>query len=179
MNATTIGTEPLPAQPNLGVRHHTFSVSRSLDAPPPSVLAAFADNSIRRRWFKLPGSGAMYDHDFSVGGGEHAQSTFKVLDSAPERLEYRSRYIQIVADQRIVFVYESSVDDVLRWTSLTTVLLTEDAGATSLDWTEQVAFLTGTGDGSADLPHLRGATLLRLNGLAAALKPSSSLRRPS
>lgn len=165
---------PLRAkQPHLDVRHDTFTVSRTLDVPPRLVFAAFADNVIRRRWFKLPGSGAEYQHDFRVGGGETARSTFTVNDSTPERLEYRSRYIDIVEPWRIVFVYESSVDSVLRWTSLATILIFEDTRSSVLDWTEQVAFLTRTGDGSADLPHLRGATSLRLNGLAGALDSAS------
>ncbi|GAA0373163.1 SRPBCC domain-containing protein [Actinoallomurus spadix] len=155
----------------LDVRHDTFTVSRRLDASPAAVFAAFADTAIRRRWFKLPGAGATYQHEFGVGGGETAQSTFTVMDAPPEHLDYRSRYIDIVPDQRIVFAYESTVNDVRRWTSLVTVLLADEAGSTRLTWTEQVTFLTRTGDGSADLPHLRGGTALRLNGLAAALQP--------
>src|SRR3712207_6864966 len=60
-------------------------------------------------------------------------------------------------------LFRSTVNAVLRWTSLVTVLLDGDAGSTELTWTEQVAFLTRTGDGSADLPHVRGGTALRLN----------------
>ncbi|WP_345359186.1 SRPBCC domain-containing protein [Actinoallomurus liliacearum] len=160
-----------------GVRHDTFTIVRRLDAAPAAVFAAFADSGVRRRWFRLPGSGAVYHHEFRVGGGETAHSTFSVLDSDPERLEYRSRYLDIVPERRIVFGYESIVDDLLRWTSLVTVLLADDAGSTLLTWTEQVAFLVATGDGSADLPHLRGGTTLRLNGLAAALAPDPGPRR--
>lgn len=161
-----------PGQPGdgLDVRHDTFTISRRLDASPPAVFAAFADTEVRRRWFRLPGSGATYQHEFGVGGGETAHSTFTTLGALPEDLDYRSRYLDIVSNRRIVYVYESSVDDVRRWTSLATVLLADDAGSTHLTWTEQVTFLTRTGDGSADLPHLRGATSLRLNGLAAALQ---------
>ncbi|WP_415854356.1 hypothetical protein [Sinomonas sp. G460-2] len=97
-------------------------------------------------------------------GGETASSTFSAGESAPESLDYRSRYIDIVANRRIVFTYESLIDRVLRWTSLVTVLIEEGPSSTRLTWTEQVAFLTCTGDGSADLPHLRGGTALRLNG---------------
>lgn len=153
----------------LEVRHETFVISRALDASPRAVFAAFADDALRRRWFKMPGSGASYEHEFLVGAGETARSTFAMPDSAPERLEYRSTYVDISPGRRIVFVYQSTVDDVVRWTSLATVELHDESGATRLAWTEQVAFLARTGDGSADLPHLRGATALRLNGLAAAL----------
>lgn len=134
------------------------------------MFAAFSDEQVWRRWFRLPGSGATYHHEFLVGGGEEASSIFRGLDSPPERIHYRARYLDIVSDARIVFVYESIIDDILRWTSLATVLIADDVdGGSRLSWTEQVAFLTRTGDGSADLPHLRGGIALRLNALAAAL----------
>lgn len=162
--------KPQPGHPALDVRHDTFVITRGLDAPPAAVFTAFADEHTRRRWFRLPGAGATYRHEFSVSGGEEAHSTFTSADNEPERLTYRSRYLDIVADLRIVFAYESIVDDIPRWASLVTVLIADGSdGGSILTWTEQVAFLARTGDGSADLPHLRGGTALRLNGLAAAL----------
>lgn len=152
------------------VRHDTFTISRHLDVPPREVFTAFADTAIRRRWFRLPGSGASYEHDFRVGGGETARSIFTALDAAPERLEYQSRYIDIASTHRIVYGYEAVVDDELRWTSLVTVRLDAETGGTRLEWTEQVTFLRYTGDGNGDLAHLRGGSLLRLNGLDAALQ---------
>jgi uncharacterized protein YndB with AHSA1/START domain len=160
-----------PALDGLEVRHETFVVSRLFDASPRDVFAAFADDTLRRRWFKMPGSGATYDHQFRVGAGETARSTFSMPDLPPERLEYRSTYVDISPHRRLVFAYESAVDGVVRWASLATVELHDETGRTRLEWTEQVAFLVRTGDGSADLPHLRGATTLRLNGLAGALAP--------
>lgn len=153
-----------------GVRNETFSVTRNLEADRAAVFAAFADDRLRRRWFRLPGSGATYDHDFRVGGGEDARSTFAMMDGKTEKLRNRSRYLDILPDRRIVFVYEAIVDEVTRWTSLVTVTL-EDAedGGSTLTWTEQVALLASSGDGSADLAHLRTGTTLRLNGLPAAL----------
>ncbi len=106
-----------------------------------------------------------------MGGGEAAGSTFTSLDSPPERLEYRSRYIAITSMRQIVYGYEAVVDGELRWTALATVELAEETGGTRLDWTEQVAFLRYAGDGANDVAHLRGATMLRLNGLEAALRP--------
>jgi uncharacterized protein YndB with AHSA1/START domain len=159
------------------VRHDTFTISRHLDVPPGEVFTAFADTAIRRRWFRLPGSGASYEHDFRVGGGETARSIFTGLDTAPERLEYRSRYIDIAGTHRIVYGYEAVVDGELRWTSLVTVRLDAETDGTRLEWTEQVTFLRYAGDGSADLAHLRGGSMLRLNGLHAALQ--SGRRRPA
>lgn len=155
-------------------RHDTIVVAREFDLPPVTVFGGFADDAVRRRWFRIPGSDASYEAEFRVGGGESARSTFRHLDGRTEQLAYRARYIDLVPDRRIVSSYESIVDDVVRWASLVTVELTENAaGGTRLNWTEQVAFLKVTGDGSADIPHLRGAIALRLNGLYAALAPAA------
>ncbi len=165
------------AHPALDVRHDTFTIERRFDAAPAAVFAAFANEQTRRRWFRLPGQGASYRHEFRVGGGEDATSTFTIPDAAPERLAYHSHYLDIVQDRRIVFSYTSSVGDVPRWTALVTVLLADDETGCRLTWTEQVAFLTRTGDGSADFPHLRGGTTLRLNGLTAALPDGDGFPR--
>jgi uncharacterized protein YndB with AHSA1/START domain len=166
-----------PAAPGPGIAHDTFTIARSFDLDRAEVFAGFADDRRRRRWVRMPGSGATYDHDFRVGGGEDARSTFSLPGMPAETVRNRSRYLGIVPDRRIVFVYEAIVDGVTRWVSLVTVTL-EDApeGGTTLTWTEQATFLVRTGDGSADLPHLRTGTALRLNGLPAALgvEPSTA-----
>jgi uncharacterized protein YndB with AHSA1/START domain len=157
-------------QPASDVRHETFTVTRGFEEDRSRVFASFADERIRRRWFRIPGSGAAYEHDFRVGGGEDAVSTFVVPGGPSEELRNRSRYLDIVVDRRIVFVYEAIVNGVTRWASLATVTFEDAAnGGCTLFWTEQVAFLARTGDGSADLPHLRTGTALRLNGIPAAL----------
>ncbi|MFC6150135.1 MULTISPECIES: SRPBCC domain-containing protein [Mumia] len=139
-------------------------------APPSRVWEAFADPAVRRRWFRLPGRDATYKHDFRVGGGESARSTFRTLDGTAEGVAYDSRFVDLAPARRIVLTYETHVDDVLRWTSLVTVALDATESGTQLRWTEQVAFVTPTGDGAHDLPHVRGGIRLQLNGLAAALE---------
>ena len=161
--------EPVGPLPELGIRHETFVISHYLAASPQKAFQAFADTAIWRRWFKLPGSDASYRHDFRVGHGDSATSVFISSDMPPESLRYQSRYIDIVPARRIVYNYESVVDDVLRWTSLATIEFDAVHDGTQLRWTEQVVFVKLSGDGSHDLPHLRGATRLRLNGLLSAL----------
>ena len=60
----------------------------------------------------------------------------------------------------------------MRWASLVTVLLAAEGAGTWLEWIEQAAFLRYDGDGSADVAHLRSGSVLRLNGLDAALDGS-------
>jgi hypothetical protein len=116
------------------------------------------------------GKGTVHVHDFRVGHGDTATSLFASAYMPPESLRYQSRYIDIVPARRIVVNYQSLVDDVLRWTSLATIEFDAGQGGTQLRWTEQAAFVKLSGDGSHDLPHLRGATRLRLNGLLSALQ---------
>lgn len=150
-------------------RHEWFTLTRVFDATAAEVFALFADTGRWRRWFRMPGRDATYHHDFRVGGGDHAQSTFTHPDGRLESLENRATYIDIDRDRRVVFSYASAVDGVARWASLVTVELHPAESGTELSWTEQIAFVTATGDGADDLPHLRGAIQLRLNALGMAL----------
>ena len=95
------------------VRHKTFIELRHLDADPVAVFSALANPIILRRWFKLPGTGASYEQDFRVGGGDRARSIFRHLDGTEERLKYRNRYLNLVPGLHIVYGCESLVDEVL------------------------------------------------------------------
>ncbi|MBL1087326.1 SRPBCC domain-containing protein [Streptomyces actinomycinicus] len=152
--------------------HGSFSLGRDFTVPRAQVFRGFADPALRRRWFRLPGSSARAEHelDFRVGGGETARNVF-VSGETEERLAYRSRFLDIVPDTRIVHVYEAEVDGRRRWISLVTVDLADEAAGSRLTWTEQYTWLVPTGDGSQDLDHLRGGTRLLLNGLTTVVDP--------
>ena len=157
------------------MRHDAFTLTRTLPVAPSAVWAAFADDETRRRWMRMPGSGARFEHDFRVGGGERASASFTTLEQPTELLENESHYLELLPDRRLVFAYRAAVDGVARWASLVTVELEPTTGddgteATELAWTEQVALLVPSeGDGSVDLAHLRGGIQLRLNALALAV----------
>jgi uncharacterized protein YndB with AHSA1/START domain len=146
-------------------------------APPARVFSAFAEPSLRTQWFRLPGRSKTASHelDFRVGGSERARNVF-VSGDVEEFLEYRSQFLDIALDERIVYVYQAHVDGVCRWVSLVTIELTARDGGSRLDWTEQYAYLMLTGDGTQDTAHLRGGTRLLLNGLSVVVEPD---RHPS
>ena len=153
------------------VAHESFTVSRPFDASPAAIFRLFSDEPTWRRWFRMPGSAATYAHDFRVGGTDHATSEFRMPDGRVERLENSATYLAITPERRIVYVYETRIDDIPRWASLVTVELTPDADGTEVSWTEQVAFLV---HGPDDLPHLRGAIQLRFNAMKLALEADVS-----
>ena len=150
------------------VIHGTFTVPADLTAPPERVFAAYAEPAQRPRWFRMPGR-TRYELDFRVGGAELSSGVFAPTGEHEERLEYRAMFHDIVPDERVVFSYHLTVDDVRRWASLVTVELAPSDGGTSLRHTEQYVFLAYTADGAHDTAHLRGGTRLQLNALAAAL----------
>ncbi len=154
---------PVP-DPQAGVLHGTFSIVRSLAAPPQRVFAAFAEPALRTRLFHIPGD-SEHELDFRVGGHEVLRGSL-VPAGVPEHVEYRSQFLDIVADQRIVYVYELLVDGRKRSVSLVTVELMPADSATRLTFTEQYVFVALTGDGRADVAEREGGTRLRLNSLA-------------
>ncbi|WP_030158107.1 SRPBCC domain-containing protein [Glycomyces sp. NRRL B-16210] len=154
--------------------HGTVTVSRTLKAPPERVWAAFADLDLRDRWFHIPGEDARHELDFRIGGGEIASGVFAPT-GAPETVEWRSRFLELVEHRHLVFCYELRVDDVLRNLALVTVVLEPEGAGTRIDYTEQyviAAFTGGPGpDGrTVDEKHVRGSLPFLLNRLEAALE---------
>ena len=128
------------------VVHRTLSVERAYPAPPARVFAAFADPRTKRRWF-AEGEGWEVEEfalDFRVGGFERTR--FRSVGGAPVRND--TLFLDIVPDERIVFAYALTAEEVRASAALTTVELAADGGGTRLLLTEQVAFLDGV-DGTA------------------------------
>jgi uncharacterized protein YndB with AHSA1/START domain len=153
--------------------HGSFSITRRVAAPADHVFAAFADLSVRQRWFRMPGKqgAAQHELDFRVGGGEILSGTFTPVDIS-ERIEYRSRFLDIIMNERIVYTYEFFLDERRRSVSLASVELASDGTGTLITFTEQFAFLVYADDGHNDVAERKGGTLFQLNGLAAVIESS-------
>lgn len=157
--------------PPLELVHGSVSLSRAFDVPPGVVFEAFSGLEHRSRWFRMPG-GTSHDLDFRVGGSEVLTASPAVSGSL-ERIEYRSRFLDIAPHDRIVFSYESTVDGRPHATALVTVELERTAAGTTLRYTDQhVLYVYADGaDRNTTVAHHEGAIRLLLNGLGAAVRP--------
>lgn len=153
------------------VLHGSFTAERELPATPGDVFAAYAELPVRRRWFRMPGRpDGEHQLDFRVGGAERLAATFAPYgDGRAEHMAYHSHFLDIVPERRIVCAYTFVLDGERRWVSLVTVELSASGTGTAVRHAEQYAFLAVTGNGDDDVAHLKGGTLLQLNGLLEAL----------
>ncbi|MFI6865428.1 SRPBCC domain-containing protein [Nocardia sp. NPDC050406] len=162
----TAAPEP-EAPPTRGVRHGTTSLTREIAAPPRRVFALFADPALRQQWFRIPSEPGKshYALDFRVGGGETGGGVFAPMGEA-ERIEYRSRFLDIVPDTRLVYSYELFLNDQRRTIAQVTVeLAPQGPDHTHLTYTEQFVLVGFDGTGDQDFAHQRGMLPLMLNGL--------------
>lgn len=144
--------------------HATFVIERSFAAPPARVFAAFADPTIKARWFQGPAEWQKgpREFDFRIGGRERNSGGPKggLVHS------FNGIYQDIVANERIVYTYEMHLGDARISVSLATIEFKPEAGGTRLIFTEQGVFLDGYDDAGS---RERGTHWL-LSKLDAALR---------
>jgi uncharacterized protein YndB with AHSA1/START domain len=124
------------------ITHASFSLERSLNAPPSAVFQAFSDYASKKKWFGGPPEWLQGESnlDFRVGGSE-------TDIGGPEGgfvSEMHATYHDIVVNERIVYTYEMLLDGKRMSVSLCTVEFEPDGEGTLLILTEQGAFFTGT-----------------------------------
>jgi len=140
----------------MSVIHADFTIERQYDCTPAQAFSAFSDQDLKGRWFAVPTDwdNRVWELDFRVGGGEVNSGS----PAGKPAFTFKSRYHDIVADERIVFAYDLSVDGRLMSTSLTTVEFLPAEGGTRLLFTEQGAFFDGLDD-PAEREHGTGKLL--------------------
>jgi uncharacterized protein YndB with AHSA1/START domain len=121
--------------------HATLVFEREIPAPVERVFAAFADPVARTAW-GAPSETAVviYDEaDFREGG----QDCFRCGSKANPNIHGRTRYLEIIANRRVVSSETIVVERERLCASLTTLELTPDAGKTKLRSTTQLASFIG------------------------------------
>jgi uncharacterized protein YndB with AHSA1/START domain len=145
------------------VSHDTFVIERTYDTSIGQVFGAWADPTIKARWFagSADALGAGYELDFRVGGHE-------VNRGGPPGgpvYTYESEFRDIVPQQRIVYTYQMYADDVRVSVSVGTVQFRSQDTSTHLVLTEQGVFL----DGHDTVAQRKEGTRSLLDSLAAIL----------
>jgi uncharacterized protein YndB with AHSA1/START domain len=145
------------------VAHDTFVIERTYDIPIAQVFRAWADPTLKARWFAgtAEALGAGYALDFQVGGRE-------VNRGGPPGgpvYTYESEFRDIVPEQRIVYTYEMYADDDRISVSVATVEFRSRETTTQLVLTEQGVFL----DGHDTAAQREEGTRSLLDSLAAIL----------
>lgn len=122
----------------MSVDHSSWSLERDYPHPPARIFAAWADGTVKVRWFDLSDDPEPdYRNDFRVGGAE----SYRTPSGIRPRFTYDALYRDIVADERIVTTYEMSMDGRRTSVSVATVVLSPTAAGTRLVYTEQGAYL--------------------------------------
>jgi uncharacterized protein YndB with AHSA1/START domain len=136
-----------------GALHGSFTLELELPAPPQDVFAAYGELPLRKKWSRMPGTPDNGGHklDFRVGGSESLAARFAPMGERTEHMAYRSQFLDIVPDQRIVFTYTFDLDGRRHWASLVTIEILGGADGALLCHTEQYAYLAVTGTGQDDV----------------------------
>ncbi|MGR6997373.1 hypothetical protein ACU686_03465 [Yinghuangia aomiensis] len=160
------------------VRHDTFVVRTGGGRPHGRGVRRFRrPHRSGAGGFKLPGREVAYRHDFAVAGGESASSVFHDRRRGARTPRVRGPLPgHRPGHARRVRVHLQRERSRCAGGSLVTVELDPTDQGHPVRWTEQAAFTTPSARPEHDLPHLRGAIRLRLNGLAPAL--TCRLRHP-
>ncbi|HTQ13681.1 MAG TPA: SRPBCC domain-containing protein [Rhizomicrobium sp.] len=130
--------------------HGIFTIRRTLDAPVALVFRTWSDKAHKARWFKGPAGWTeeIRERNFRVGGRDRLRGRWDAQSRAWRTSDFNAVYFDIVADSRIVYVYEMAIDGVKISVSLATVTFAAlDGGRTQLTVTEQGTFLDGYEDG--------------------------------
>ncbi|MGH7327708.1 MAG: SRPBCC family protein [Polyangiaceae bacterium] len=121
--------------------HTTLVFEREIPAPVEEVFAAFADPVARAAW-GAPSDTAVviYDEaDFREGG----QDRFRCGSKTNPNIHGMTRYLEIVANRRVVSSETIVVDGNRLCASLTTLELVPDGAETKLKSTTQLASFIG------------------------------------
>jgi uncharacterized protein YndB with AHSA1/START domain len=150
------------------VVHDTFVIDRTYNVPVAQVFRAWADPTLKARWFAgaADALGAGYELDFRVGGRE-------VNRGGPPGgpvYTYESQFRDIVPEQRIVYTYEMFADQHRLSVSVSTVQFHDQGSRTQLVFTEQGVFL----DGHDTAAQREEGTQSLLNSLDAILRGGAS-----
>jgi uncharacterized protein YndB with AHSA1/START domain len=121
--------------------HATLVFEREIPAPVEQVFAAFADPVIRAEW-GTPSDTAVVIYD-AADFREGEQDCFRCGSKADPNIHGMTRYLEIIADQRVVSSETIAMNGKRLCASLTTLELIPEGETTRLKSTTQLASFIG------------------------------------
>jgi uncharacterized protein YndB with AHSA1/START domain len=145
------------------VAHGSFTVTRTYDAAPSRVFAAFANVEAKSKWFAGPPGWALVKRvmDFREGGREHVSGRFE----SGMVTSFDCTYHDIVENERIIYSYVMELSGRRISVSQACLQLKPEGAGTMLVLTEYGDFLDGYDDagsrekGTGDLMDKLGQSL--------------------
>ncbi len=152
------------------VTHDTFTIERTIAASPERVFEALANPEVKAKWFVGPASWTLVERrqDFRVGGHERLSGKFESGMTSV----FDADYHDIVPNERVVYVYEMTVNGRKISTSLATFELVKVGSATKLVLTEQGAYFE---DPDMDKYAPQGQAASRLGGTKVLMDQLAAL----
>jgi uncharacterized protein YndB with AHSA1/START domain len=126
------------------ITHGSFSLERTYDVPRQAVFAAFATEAAKAAWFSGGDGYAVAEKAFDFREGGREVLVGKWDSGMVTRMDLT--YFDIVADERIVYAYEMSLDGTKISVSLATLEFKPTGSGTRLMLTETGAYLDGYDD---------------------------------
>jgi uncharacterized protein YndB with AHSA1/START domain len=154
-----------PASPIRAVVHATFTLERTYDAPVARVWQALTDTEAKQRWFVGPPArwGVLERRmDVCPGGREILKGRWE----GGMVSTFEAVYHDVIPNERLVYSYQMFLDDRKISVSLATLQLVAQGERTTLEVTEQGAFL----DGYDDAGSRQQGTGALLDALGASLR---------
>ncbi len=139
--------------------HDTFTIERQFKAGRKRAFEAWSQIALKEKWFVGPaGKWTLLrrEFDFRVDGREIARGAFGDGDTS----HFDAIYLDIVAQERIVYAYRMYVNDVLLSISLVTVEFEDCGTGSKTKFTEQGVYFA-TQEAAAS--RLQGSEMLMDN----------------
>ena len=146
------------------VAHGTFVVERTYPATPARVFRAWADPTIKQRWFGAGGSDTKA-FDFREGGRELAEGSM-----GTDSYSFDVQYQDIVENNRIIYSYHMGINGKRISVSVAAVELFAEGTGTRMTVTEHGCFL----DGLDNLAQRQAGTEQLVDALGAELARQSA-----
>lgn len=125
------------------IEHTTFVIERDLPGSAQHAFRFWADSKLKERWSGCHADWTILEERFDFRPLGTEVKRWRTPEG--DELTFHAFYLDIVAEERIIYAYEMSFKGERLSASLVTIELTPNSGGTHMKFTEQAVFLAGGG----------------------------------